>query len=321
VPVLRGDTLLVGRTVDQLEHIPSPLPRPAPDGVEECMFAFLREPTRASLEGYRRSGGYESLRRAITEMSPRQVIEVVAASGLCGRGGAGFPTGKKWQAVAAAEGRPKTVVCNADEGEPGCFKDRVLLDHDPHATIEGMALGAYATGASEGFLYLRYEYPDTFEILERAIAEAAAVGFLGDNVLGTEFSFSIHLRRGAGAYICGEETSLLNSLEGKHPFPRERPPYPVTAGYCGRPTLVNNVETLAAVPHIMRRGAEWYRGLGFGEHVGTRVVSVSGDIARPGNYEVPVGLPLATLLLDRRCGQGDRTSAPGVSWCSTTRAT
>jgi NADH-quinone oxidoreductase subunit F len=192
--------------------------------------------------------------------------------------------------VAEANGEPKTIVCNADEGEPGCFKDRVLMDHDPHAVIEGMALAAHATGATRGFIYLRYEYPETRRVLEGAIAEA-----VGDGLLSR---FDLCVRRGAGAYICGEETSLLNSLEGKHPFPRNRPPYPVTHGYENLPTVVNNVETLAAVAPIVRNGSSWYRGLGSGEHAGTKLISLSGDIMRPGNYEVPIGLPLPTLLFD-----------------------
>src|SRR5690606_1972674 len=207
-----------------------------------------------------------------------------------------FPTGRKWRAVAEAPGEPKTIVCNADEGEPGCFKDRVLLDHDPHAVLEGMAIAARATGATRGFVYLRYEYPHTQGILEHAIAEAEAAGFLGDGILGTAASFRVYGRRGAGAYVCGEETSLLNSLEGRHPFPRNRPPYPVTHGFENLPTVVNNVETLCAVAPILVHGPEWYRGLGLGEHAGTKVISLSGDVVRPGNYEVPIGFPLGKLV-------------------------
>jgi NADH-quinone oxidoreductase subunit F len=231
-------------------------------------------------------------------MTPASVIELIVDSKLAGRGGAGFPTGLKWKSVAEAPGEPKTIVCNADEGEPGCFKDRAILDYDPHAIIEGMTLAAYATGAERGFIYLRYEYPETFDILARAIAEAEEVGFVGDGILETDFNFKIHIRRGAGAYICGEEGSLLNSLEGKHPFPRNRPPYPVTHGFENLPTVVNNVETLVSAPQILRCGAEWYRGLGLNGNAGTKVISLSGDIQRPGNYEVPFGLPLKTLLYD-----------------------
>ncbi len=296
VPVLQGNSVLTAEPGGVLTSEPSPLPQPPPDGAEECVFAGIRSPGRATLKGYRGQGGYEALAKAVTRMTPAEVLDVVDRSGLAGRGGAGFPTGRKWRAVAEAPRRPKTVVCNADEGEPGCFKDRVLMDHDPHGMLEGMALAAYATGAERGFVYLRYEYPETVHVLEEAISEAEASGVLGNEVMGSGFSFSVVVRRGAGAYICGEETSLLNSLEGKHPFPRNRPPYPVTHGYENLPTAVNNVETLSSAAPIVARGAEWYRGLGLGEHAGTKVISLSGDVRRPGNYEVPIGYPLRKLL-------------------------
>ncbi len=313
VPVLKGHTVFIGASPDALEAKPSPLPPPNPGGIEECVFASIREPGRASIAGYRRTGGYEGLTQAVQEMRPTEVIEVITESKLTGRGGAGFPTGLKWKAVAEAPGEPKTIVCNADEGEPGCFKDRAILDYDPHAVIEGMILAAYATGATRGFVYLRYEYPETFSIIERAIAEAAEVGFLGEKILGKDFRFHVHLRRGAGAYICGEEGSLLNSLEGKHPFPRNRPPYPVTHGYENLPTVVNNVETLVSTPQIMRRGADWYRSLGLNGHAGTKVISLSGDIQKPANYEVPFGLPLKTLLYHWAGGPREGRSIQAVT--------
>ncbi len=323
VPVLRAGQVSVGRTLSELDGRRSPLPAPNPGGLEECVFRGIREPGRAGLEGYRRSGGYEGLVKAL-QQPPERLVEEISASGLAGRGGAGFPTGVKWKAVRDASVSPdasttrmagggsqpasgipssgsspwKSVVCNADEGEPGCFKDRVLMDHDPHAVLEGMALAGYSAGAELGFIYLRYEYPDTQQVLEDAIAEAEAAGLLGDDIQGAGFSFHVHVRRGAGAYICGEEGSLLNSLEGKHPFPRERPPFPVTHGFEGRPTVVNNVETLASAAQIARKGADWYQGLGLEELAGTKVISLSGDIARPGNYEVPFGMSLQTLLHD-----------------------
>jgi NADH-quinone oxidoreductase subunit F len=313
VPVLDADSVRTGASADTLLEGASPLP-PAPmPGVVECVFASIREPGRALLDGYGSTGGYQGLTAVLGSMSPTELLDVVSDSGLAGRGGAGFPTGRKWQAVADANSGPKTVVCNADEGEPGCFKDRALMDYDPHAVIEGMVAAAYATGASRGFIYLRYEYPETLRILERALAEAEDAGFLGSGILGTEMEFRIYLRRGAGAYICGEETSLLNSLEGKHPFPRNRPPYPVTHGYEDLPTVVNNVETLASVPHILRHGAEWYRSLGYGEHAGTKLISLSGDIARPGNYEVPMGFPLQTLLHEWAGGPGAGRSIQAVT--------
>jgi NADH-quinone oxidoreductase subunit F len=306
VPVLTGRSVQVGVTVGEFESRPSPLPVANPGGLEECVFAAIRNPGNDTLEGYRRAGGYSGYEGALGS-DPENLLTVITDSGLAGRGGAGFPTGVKWRAVREAlnprpgddtRAGPKSVVCNADEGEPGCFKDRVLMDHDPHAVLEGMALAGYAAGAEIGFIYLRYEYPETADILDRAITEAEDAGLLGENILGSGFSFRIHVRRGAGAYICGEEGSLLNSLEGKHPFPRERPPFPVTHGFENRPTVVNNVETLASAAAIARRGAEWYRGLGAGDLAGTKIISLSGDIMRPGNYEVPFGFPLQTLLND-----------------------
>lgn len=313
IPVLRDGSAFAGTRASELKAHLSPLPPPNPGGKEECVFAHIREKGRAKLDGYRASGGYEALERALTRLTPEGVIEVVTENGLAGRGGAGFPTGRKWAAVAAAGGGPKTVVCNADEGEPGCFKDRALLCHDPHAVIEGMLLAGYAVGASRGFIYLRYEYPEAFRILSHAITEAEHAGLLGASILGSSFSFRVHLRRGAGAYICGEETSLLNSLEGKHPFPRNRPPYPVTHGYENLPTVVNNVETLAAAPPIVLHGARWYADLGMNGQPGTKIISLSGDIARPGNYEVPLGLPLPTLLYDWAGGPPEARSIQAVT--------
>ena len=297
IPVIQGHQVLIGTTAAELTQTPSPLPVANPGGYEECVFADIRAEDRATLVGYRMSGGYEALHKAIA-MQPTELVELVTDSQLAGRGGAGFPTGQKWQAVAAAQGAPKTVVCNADEGEPGCFKDRAVLEHDPHAVLEGMLLAAYATGSQRAFIYLRYEYPETCEILAKAIAEARAANLIGPQILGSDFSCELYIRRGAGAYICGEEGSLLNSLEGKHPYPRNRPPFPVTHGFDNLPTAVNNVETLVSVPQIIRRGAEWYRALGLDGRPGTKVISLSGDVQRPGNYEVPFGLPLNTLLHD-----------------------
>jgi NADH-quinone oxidoreductase subunit F len=305
VPVLKGNETWIATpdasadTGFRLERDTegSPLPPVNPGGTEECVFAKIREPGRTGIEGYRAGGGYLGLARAL-ELGEEKTLDLISDSGLAGRGGAGFPTGRKWRAVYEAPGDPKTIVCNADEGEPGCFKDRALMDHDPHALIEGMAIAAMATGATRGFIYLRYEYPETDGILQRALDEAEAAGMIGAKVAGSDRSFKLEIRRGAGAYICGEETSLLNSLEGKHPFPRNRPPFPVTHGYEDKPTAVNNVETLCGVPMIMMKGAEWYRGLGMSEHAGTKVISLSGDVKRPGNYEVPIGFPLKTLLYD-----------------------
>jgi NADH-quinone oxidoreductase subunit F len=296
VPVIIDDKAWVGFDKDSLEHRATPMPVVNPGGIEECCFSQIREPGRATLKGYRKTGGYSGLENAVGDMSPEQVVQIITDSKLAGRGGAGFPTGIKWKAVAEAPGDPKCIVCNADEGEPGCFKDRTMMDHDPFAVIEGMTLAAFATGAPLGFIYLRYEYPETEAILENAIEDARASGLLGDNILGSDFSFHLYVRRGAGAYICGEEGSLLNSLEGKHPFPRNKPPFPVTHGFNEKPTAVNNVETLASVPHIVAKGADWYHSLGLDDHAGTKLISLSGDVQRPGNYEIPFGLPLQTLL-------------------------
>lgn len=297
VPVIRGDQVFAGRSKDKLVHKATPLPPPNPGKIEECVFSQIRTAGRSTLAGYLKTGGFEGMRKALAG-SPADLIQLITDSKLAGRGGAGFPTGVKWKAVADARGSPKWIVCNADEGEPGCFKDRALMDHDPFAVLEGMMLAGYATGSQAGIVYLRYEYPETFHILEKAIAEAESGGWLGGNIQGSGFSFRILVRRGAGAYICGEESSLLNSLEGKHPFPRNKPPFPVTHGLYNKPTAVNNVETFAAASHIARKGAEWYRGLGLNGMAGTKVISLSGDIQRPGNYEAPFGLPLKTLLHD-----------------------
>jgi NADH-quinone oxidoreductase subunit F len=298
VPVIRGDKVFVGPNAASLEHRATPMPVENPGGIEECIFRHIRKPGRATLDGYRASGGYAGLEKAVAA-APSELVEIISESKLAGRGGAGFPTGVKWKAVAEADGSPKSIVCNADEGEPGCFKDRAIMDHDPHALIEGMLLAAYSTGAPRGYIYLRYEYPETAGILETAIEEAEGANLLGQDILGSGgFDFHLRVVRGAGAYVCGEEGSLLNSLEGKHPFPRNKPPFPVTHGFENLPTVVNNVETLASASHIARKGAEWYLALGLGDHAGTKVISLSGDVQRPGNYEVPFGFSFQTLLND-----------------------
>jgi NADH-quinone oxidoreductase subunit F len=295
VPVLYGHETRIGKTKSDLKHKPSALPAPNPVGSTECVFQHIRKPGRAMLGGYLATAGFDGLRKALSG-TPEELIALITASKLAGRGGAGFPTGLKWKAVREAAGAAKWIVCNADEGEPGCFKDRALMDHDPLALIEGMILAGYAAGAEVGIIYLRYEYPETLRILEAAVAECESAGWLGERVGGSDFSFKLYVRRGAGAYICGEESSLLNSLEGKHPFPRNKPPFPVTHGLYDQPTVINNVETFCAAAHIAEHGAEWYQGLGLKGMAGTKLISLSGDIQRPGNYEVPFGLPLTTLL-------------------------
>ena len=313
VPVLTGHTTLAGTSADNLKPTPSPLPAPYPGENEECLFSNIRKEGHNTLEGYQANGGFSALTETLTNATPEGVIETITASKLAGRGGAGFPTGIKWNAVAECDRHPKSIVCNADEGEPGCFKDRTLMDYDPYALIEGMIIAGFATGAPRGFIYLRYEYPETNALLERCLAEVLEAGLLGNNIQDSGFTFHLYVRRGAGAYICGEEGSLLNSLEGKHPFPRNKPPFPVTHGFEDKPTAVNNVETLCAVPHIINSGADWYQSLGLGEHAGTKLISLSGDIKRPGNYEIPIGLPLKTLLYDWAGGPLEGRSVQAVT--------
>jgi NADH-quinone oxidoreductase subunit F len=248
-----------------------------------------------SLDAYRGDGGYEGLRAAL-EMGPERVIAEITASNLLGRGGAAFPTGRKMHAVASAQARPHYLVCNADESEPGTFKDRVLMECDPFAIVEAMTISAYAAGCELGFIYVRGEYPLAAERLAGAIAAAHAAGLLGNDVMGAGVRFDVEIRRGAGAYICGEETALFNSIEGKRGEPRNKPPFPVEAGLFGKPTLVNNVETLANLPWILREGGAAFAKIGTPGSTGTRLFCLSGAIERPGVYEVAHGTALGTLI-------------------------
>jgi NADH:ubiquinone oxidoreductase subunit F (NADH-binding)/NADH:ubiquinone oxidoreductase subunit E len=240
-------------------------------------------------------GAYQGLKSAL-EQSPEAVISEVEASGLSGRGGAGFPVGRKWKFVAQAKRSPKYIVCNADESEPLIFKDRVLIDTNPHQILEGMAVAGYACGAEQAFIYIRGEYASQAERLLNAIQQAEKAGWLGDRIQGSTFSFHIHVHRGAGAYICGEETALIESLEGKRGEPRTRPPYPPTYGYHGLPTLVNNVESYAAVPMIMQNGSAWYRSLSSANIPGTKIYMILGHIQQPGLFEAPFGLTLRQVI-------------------------
>jgi NADH-quinone oxidoreductase subunit F len=249
----------------------------------------------ASLDDYRAHGGYTALRRAFA-LGPAGVIREVTDSGLVGRGGAAFPTGRKWQATASQPDHPHYLVCNADESEPGTFKDRVLMEGDPYALLEAMTIAAYATGAHKGYLYLRGEYPRALRRLEHAIGQARARGFLGDDVLGHGYAFDIEIRRGAGAYICGEETALFNSIEGYRGEPRSKPPFPVEKGLFGKPTVENNVETLVNVLPILTMGAPAYAAIGTERSTGPKLYCVSGSVARPGVYELPFGATLGELL-------------------------
>jgi NADH-quinone oxidoreductase subunit F len=245
---------------------------------------------------YIEHGGYQALPKALKEFKPDQVIEEVKKSALRGRGGAGFPTGMKWGFVPKESKRPKYVVCNADESEPGTGKDRDLMRYDPHQMIEGMIIAAYALGARDNYIYIRGEYWYIKEIMEKAIAQAYERGYLGKNILGSGFECNLYVHPGAGAYICGEETALLESLEGKRGHPRLKPPFPAVVGLYGGPTVVNNVETLAVVPWIILNGGDWYRQLGTEKSGGTKLFTVSGHVNRPGNYEVPMGYPLMSLI-------------------------
>ncbi len=242
-----------------------------------------------TLDVYRRNGGYEALKKVLEGMSPDDVIGEVKKSALRGRGGAGFPTGMKWSFVPKDSPKPKYVVCNADESEPGTFKDRYLMERDPHLLIEGMAIAAYALGSKSGYVYTRGEYRYLINIMDAAIEEAYREGLLGRKILGTDFQFDLYTHTGAGAYICGEETALLNSLEGLRGHPRMKPPFPAVAGLYGCPTVVNNVETLTAVPDIIKMGGEAYQKLGTEKSGGTKLWSVSGHVNRPGVYELPMG--------------------------------
>ncbi len=243
-------------------------------------------------------GDYAALRKALTEMRPEDLIAEVEASGLIGRGGAAFPTGLKWKFTRGAAGAVKYVVCNADESEPGTFKDRVLMEHRPHLLLEGIALAVYAVGTDKAIIFVRGEYPKATAILDAAIREAEAAGALGENLLGSDYSLDIEIRRGAGAYICGEETALFEAIEGKRGFPRMKPPYPTTFGLFGAPTAVNNVETLCAIPGIIARGADWFKGFGTAESAGTKLVSVSGHVGKPGVYEIQPGITLRAFFDD-----------------------
>jgi NADH-quinone oxidoreductase subunit F len=249
----------------------------------------------ASLDDYRAHGGYTALRRAF-ELGPAGVIREVTDSGLVGRGGAAFPTGRKWQATASQPDHPHYLVCNADESEPGTFKDRVLMEGDPYALVEAMTIAAYATGAHKGYLYLRGEYPRALHRLEHAITQARARGLLGDDVLGQGYAFDIEIRRGAGAYICGEETALFNSIEGYRGEPRSKPPFPVEKGLFGKPTVENNVETLVNVLPVLTMGAPAYAAIGTQRSTGPKLFCVSGTVERPGVYELPFGATLGDLL-------------------------
>lgn len=260
-------------------------------------------PGIASYEVYRREGGYRAVEKALKSMSPDDVVEEVKKSGLRGRGGAGFPTGMKWSFLAKPEGVPRYLLCNADESEPGTFKDRYLMEHIPHLLIEGMIVSSYALGANTSYIYIRGEYMWILHILEKAIAEAYQAGWLGKNIQGSGYNLDLYVNPGAGAYICGEETALIESLEGKRGNPRIKPPFPAVKGLWGCPTVVNNVETIAAVVPIINDGGDEYAKIGIGRSTGTKLISACGNINNPGVYEIELGLSVDEFLYsDEYCG-------------------
>ena len=250
---------------------------------------------KPDIKSYLKNSGFKALKKAL-RMRPEDILDEIKKSRLVGRGGAGFPTGLKWELAYKAQDFPKYVVCNADEGEPGTFKDRIILEKDPHSIIEAMIICAYTIKAECGFIYIRGEYFKAYEVLERAIKEAEAYGFLGENILNSGFSFRIFLYKGAGSYVCGEETALLESLEGKRGQSRIKPPFPTFAGFKNKPTVLNNVETLANIPHIILKGGEWFSKIGSKNSPGTKLYCLSGDIRKPGVYELPTNVTLKDLI-------------------------
>jgi len=268
----------------------------------KLLLEHINVPGINTLEVYRQKGGYRAVEKAL-KMTSEEVVEEVKKSGLRGRGGAGFPTGMKWSFLAKPEGVARYLVCNADESEPGTFKDRYLMTYIPHALIEGMIVSSFALGAHVSYIYVRGEMMPQIRILERAIAEAKAAGFLGKNILGTGYDLELYVQPGGGAYICGEETALLESLEGKRGNPRIKPPFPAIAGLYGCPTVVNNVESIAAVVPIINDGGEEYAKIGIGRSTGTKLISASGNLVRPGVYEIELGLPVEEFIYsDEYCG-------------------
>jgi NADH:ubiquinone oxidoreductase subunit F (NADH-binding)/(2Fe-2S) ferredoxin/Pyruvate/2-oxoacid:ferredoxin oxidoreductase delta subunit len=315
IPHLVEEHFLKGRPVERLMFTPpgdkTPVPIMSNIGFfgKQRLIALrnrgLLDPEK--IDEYIGRGGYAAAAKALTSMTPEEIIDEVKRAGLRGRGGAGFPTGRKWEICRASEKQPKHLVCNADEGDLGAFMDRSIIESDPHTVIEGMVIGAKAIGASLGYVYIRHEYPLALKRLIKAIAQARDYGLLGEDILGSGFNFDITLRRGAGAFVCGEETSLISSLQGIPPEPRVRPPYPAESGVNGQPTNINNVETWATVPEIISKGAEWFSGIGTETSKGTKVFSVVGKVKNTGLVEVPMGITLREIVYDIGGGiQNDR---------------
>ena len=279
--------------------------------MEPLLTRHVREPNSFTLDFYLQHDGYEGLKRALAQ-TPDQVVELVKASGLRGRGGAGFPTGMKWQFVDRKSAKPRYIACNADESEPGTFKDHLLMERNPHLLVEGCAIACYAIGAKVAYIYIRGEFFHVQHVLEGAIAEAYAAGLLGKNVLGSGFDCDVYVHRGAGAYEAGEETALLESLEGKRAQPRNKPPFPAVVGLYGSPTAVNNVETLSNVPLILRNGAEWFAALGPEKNGGPKLFCVSGHVKRPGVYEASMHITIGELVNDLAGGVPDGRTLKAV---------
>ena len=304
--VITEEHLLKGRVVERLLYAEPATTKLIPT-FKEIDFFKLQEKIvlrncglidPMNVEEYISREGYESLAQALNRMTPQEVVDVVQQSGLRGRGGAGFPTGTKWRFTQQAQGSPKYVVCNADEGDPGAFMDRSVLEGDPHSVIEAMAIAGYAIGSNQGYVYVRAEYPLAIERLSHAIEQARQYKFLGQNIFETTFDFDLEIRIGAGAFVCGEETALMTSIEGKRGEPRPRPPFPAVAGLWKKPTLLNNVETYASIPPIILKGAQWYSQFGTGSSRGTKVFALAGDIYNAGLVEIPMGTSLGKLIYD-----------------------
>jgi NADH:ubiquinone oxidoreductase subunit F (NADH-binding)/(2Fe-2S) ferredoxin/NAD-dependent dihydropyrimidine dehydrogenase PreA subunit len=316
IPPLVEEHFLKGRPVEKLMYRPAQEEAPIPKMSDIPFFGKQQLIALANrglidpenIDEYIAMGGYQALAKALTEMTPEQVIAEIQNAGLRGRGGAGFPTGKKWEFCRNAPSeQDKYIICNADEGDPGAFMDRSIVESDPHALLEGMLIGAYAIGATHGFIYIRAEYPLALERLTQALEQAREYGLLGEGILQTDFSFDISVSKGAGAFVCGEETSLIGSLEGKLPEPRVRPPYPAQSGYMSKPTNINNVETWANVPHIINRGADWFSSIGTDTSKGTKVFSLVGKVNNTGLVEVPMGITMREIVFDIGGGiPGDR---------------
>jgi NADH-quinone oxidoreductase subunit F len=273
--------------------------------MERILFRHIDVPDQHKIDTYIKNGGYQALPKALKELSPDDLIEMVKKSGLRGRGGAGFPAGMKWAFVPKDSPKPRFLLCNADEGEPGTFKDRALIENDPHQLIEGIIIASYAIGAHQAYIYIRGEFYFGAERLKQAIAECYQKGYLGKNILGSGFDLDLDIYRGGGAYVCGEETSLMESVEGNRANPRLKPPFPAAVGLYKNPTVINNVETLSNLSHIVLNGGEWYAKIGMPKSTGTKIFSLSGHVNKPGNYELPMGTPLRELIYEHGGGIRD----------------